>query len=135
MHNEIAKVDSNSSFIELLARAKYEDLPKYYNEADIFVACSLCESFGLPLKEALVNQCNIVYQKLGVFDEIFTDFAPTKKFMSYENINTDFVIKLENFIHNKTNNNNTEIDEKQFWGRCVDNTFIYINKKGKYVQK
>ncbi|MBK8946941.1 MAG: glycosyltransferase [Ignavibacteriae bacterium] len=122
----IKLVDSNNDFIKIITDEKYEDLPNHFNEADVFIAPSLCESFGLPLKEALVNQIPILHQKLGSFDEIIEDFKPKSTCISYENIELDFKQKLINLISQKNDQNYTEIQKRHFWASSTRETFRYL---------
>ncbi|MFZ1290161.1 MAG: glycosyltransferase [Melioribacteraceae bacterium] len=119
-------VDPKNNFIKIITDEKYEDLPNHFNEADVFIAFSTCESFGLPLKEALVNQIPIIYQKLESFDEIIEDFKPKSTCISYEKIEIDFKQKLINLISQKSEQNYTEIEKRHFWASSTRETFKYI---------
>jgi len=127
LYEEIKKIDPSSDFIKIITNAIYEELPQYYNNSDIFIATSLCESFGLPFKEALVNQIPIIYQKLDPFNEIIKDFKPITTIIEYSNINRDFKTKLRKLISIRMDNENAKIDSRHFWKRCTDESFNYFN--------
>ena len=46
--------------IHFLGHAKHDDLPAWYHHADAFLLTSACESFGLPLIEAMASGTPVV---------------------------------------------------------------------------
>jgi glycosyltransferase involved in cell wall biosynthesis len=52
-----------------------DDLPLFYNAADLFVTASLLEGFGLPVLEALACGTPVIAASAGALPEIATDAA------------------------------------------------------------
>ncbi|SHE97166.1 D-inositol-3-phosphate glycosyltransferase [Desulfacinum infernum DSM 9756] len=59
--------------ISFLGRVEQEDLPFYYNAADLFVVSSFYESFGLAILEAMACGTPVVGPPVGVLREIPQD--------------------------------------------------------------
>ncbi len=126
LYDEIDKVDPNNSFIEVITNAEYEDLPVYYNEADIFVASSLCESFGLPLKEAIANNIPILYQKLDSFKEIILSNNSKPICKEFDFTKDDLKDKILEMLNKK---NKYIINQNEIsWEKCVWETFNFTRK-------
>lgn len=59
--------------LEIIDQVKNEELPKYYNQADIFVLPSLNEGFAKVLIEAMACRMPVVVSKVGGLREIIKD--------------------------------------------------------------
>lgn len=65
----VDSIDPKKKYIKIIGDVEYEDLPKFYHEADYFVFPSLCESFGMPPYEAVVADI-----ELYSVDNVTTNF-------------------------------------------------------------
>lgn len=61
--------------IGILGHVPYEQLPALYHGAKVFVLLSLCESFGLPILEAMACGCPVVCSNVSSLPEIAGDAA------------------------------------------------------------
>ena len=59
--------------ITFLGHIPYKELPLLYNGASIFIMPSLCESFGLPILEAMACGCPVVCSNASSLPEIAGD--------------------------------------------------------------
>lgn len=64
-----------SEQIVFLGYVPYEKLPFLYHRAKVFVLLSLCESFGLPILEAMACGCPVVCSNVSSLPEIAGDAA------------------------------------------------------------
>ena len=126
---EVKNIDKNNLFIKILSEENYEDLPGYYNEADIFIAPSLCESFGLPIKEAIVNKIPIIYNSIEAFKEILNDNNTKIECLEFDGTKGDLKIKILKLINNYEKiGKEVENLNNDGWTNCARETFTYINK-------
>jgi len=61
--------------VMFLGHVPYEQLPALYHGAKVFVLLSLCESFGLPILEAMACGCPVVCSNVSSLPEIAGDAA------------------------------------------------------------
>jgi glycosyltransferase involved in cell wall biosynthesis len=64
-----------SDQVIFLGFVPYEQLPALYHEARVFVFLSLCESFGLPILEAMACGCPVVCSNVSSLPEVAGDAA------------------------------------------------------------
>lgn len=69
--NKLGVIDQ----ITFLGHIPYKELPALYNGARVFVMTSLCESFGLPILEAMACGCPVVCSNASSLPEIAGDSA------------------------------------------------------------
>lgn len=124
--NLLKEIDPLNQYIEVIPDEKYEKLPYHLNSSDIFIAPSLCESFGLPLKEALVNQIPILYQSLESFNEIIDSNVFTANTIAYNYIENDFNTVFSKTLKLLRNSSLELIDYSCGWKECSNTTINYL---------
>jgi glycosyltransferase involved in cell wall biosynthesis len=75
--NELALIDElgiGDSVVHL-GYVPDEDVPLFYNLADVFVFPSLFEGFGIPILEAMASGCPVVTSTAGACPEVAGDAA------------------------------------------------------------
>jgi len=106
-----------------------EELYQLYKTAKVFIFPSIYEGFGLPLVEAMANDCPVICSNIDVFKEIAGNAAEYFDPSNVEN----FKAKIEEVIYS-----NTRLQELKSlgkmksrnydWEKCADET-IKIYKK------
>ncbi|MBM3211759.1 glycosyltransferase family 4 protein, partial [Candidatus Poribacteria bacterium] len=66
----IGKTSGVLEQMNFLGHVAYKELPALYNKAKVFVMLSLCESFGLPLLEAMACDCPVICSNVSSLPEI-----------------------------------------------------------------
>ena len=51
------------------------ELVQLYKESEVFVSLSAYEGFGIPVLEAISNQCKVLVSDIPVFHELFTGYV------------------------------------------------------------
>ena len=125
LYNKIKKIDPKNNFINVVVNVAYEQLPDYYNNADIFIASSICESFGLPLIEALVNQISICYQKLESFNEIINSEKFNSNVQQYSNIDNDFTESFQLLLKKEYPEKSVNINSLGSWKATAKKTLDF----------
>jgi glycosyltransferase involved in cell wall biosynthesis len=59
--------------VRMLGKRPYDDLPDLYRSAEVLVAPSLAEAFGLPLVEAMASGLPVVATRVGGIPEVVED--------------------------------------------------------------
>ncbi|MFQ5998545.1 MAG: glycosyltransferase family 4 protein [Candidatus Bathyarchaeia archaeon] len=74
---ELALIDKYNlgKHVTLIGWIPYEDLPAFYNLAELFLFPSLYEGFGIPLLEAMACGCPVVTSNRGATGEVVGDAA------------------------------------------------------------
>lgn len=123
---EYIKKNKIGKFVHIKRDISNYQLRKYYASAELFVFPSIYEGFGLPILEALMQNCKILTSNINVFKEIlgsrfvyFDPFSPTdiskKMFMSIENKTLLFNNNRQNKkILNRFNSKNISSDFLNF---------------------
>ena len=97
-------------------------LKSLYKKAKAFVFPSLYEGFGLPILEAIENNCPIVCSDIPIFREILDDNAFFFDLKSYESL----ILSLEKAVflndQNKMINGYKLLKNKFTWEECSLNT-------------
>ena len=106
-----------------------EELYQLYKTAKVFIFPSIYEGFGLPLVEAMANDCPVICSNIDVFKEIAGNAAEYFDPSNVEN----FKAKIEEVIYS-----NTRLQELKSlgkmksrnydWEKCANET-IKIYKK------
>ncbi len=125
---EVNKLDPEKSFINVISDAEYEDLPKFYKDSDVFIITSLCESFGLPLKEAIASNIPILYQSIDSFNEIIKSITDKPMCVVFDSSIENLKNKLLEIL-NKENLKSYLLDETESdfgWEKCTRETFSYL---------
>lgn len=103
-------------------------LNAYYKRAELFVYPSLEEGFGIPLLEALSNECIVAASNISVFHEVGGDvikyFDPTEIASMAEVIS--YCISNKEYI--KRSVALREQASKFSWENCARETFSYYQK-------
>jgi glycosyltransferase involved in cell wall biosynthesis len=73
----LERIQSNSLVqrIRLIGFVPWSDLPRFYNEADLFVFPSVYEGFGFPVLEALACGCPTITSNISSLSEVAGDAA------------------------------------------------------------
>jgi glycosyltransferase involved in cell wall biosynthesis len=72
---EVVENLTNKDKIKFYDFVPDEDLPGFYNLADLFVSPSLYEGFGLPVLEAMACGCPLIISTTGCTKEVTADAA------------------------------------------------------------
>jgi len=129
LFKEVNKLDPKRKFLKIIGDVDYEELPKFYEDADIFIITSLCESFGLPLLEAIASNVPILYQKLDSFNEIIENTKQKPFCIEFDFAKRNLKSKLLEMLNSKTNfNEKMELNNFRSWEDCSNETFKYLNK-------
>jgi len=125
---EVNRLDPKRKFIKITDDVDYEELPKFYEDADIFIITSLCESFGLPLLEAIASNIPILYQKLDSFNEIIESTKQKPLCVEFDYAKNNLKNKLLEMLNSKANfNEKMELNSFRSWEDCSNETFKYLN--------
>lgn len=123
---EYIKKNKIEKFVHIKRSVSNDQLRKYYASAELFVFPSVYEGFGLPILEALMQNCKILTSNINVFKEIlgsrfayFDPFSPNdiskKMFMIIKNKTLFFNNNKPNKkILNKFNSKNISSDFLNF---------------------
>ncbi|MBA64842.1 MAG: glycosyl transferase [Candidatus Marinimicrobia bacterium] len=112
--------------VNYIGNIKHKDLSKYYNEADIFIFASSCETFGMILLEAMASGLPIACSNISSMPEIL------KKNGEYFNPNDPISISkaIMKIVLNtdKINYSKKVLNRaKDFsWEKCSYQTFKYL---------
>lgn len=101
--NAVNKVDSKKKYIKIVGDVEYEELPKFYNEADYCVFPSLCESFGMPIMEARKSETKSI-----------SDWKTLNYLLKYRCWIDELIFPLEKKTNNKL------IDWKKYAKLCFN---------------
>jgi glycosyltransferase involved in cell wall biosynthesis/2-polyprenyl-3-methyl-5-hydroxy-6-metoxy-1,4-benzoquinol methylase len=75
VQDAISQRDPRNEYIFYLGMIPHERVPAYYERADAFVFPSLCETFGMPILEAMSSGLPVACSDLPVMREIAADAA------------------------------------------------------------
>jgi glycosyltransferase involved in cell wall biosynthesis len=136
LNKAIAQYDPNGDFIHYLGAIPYNQLSQHYANADAFVFASSCETFGMPLLEAMAIGLPIACSDHSVMPSILKDagvyFDPENAdnvAQALESLLND--VRLRQYLAQKA-----RAYAKQYsWKKCANKTFEFIGKIGKEYKK
>ena len=105
-------------------RGSDSDLNALYESASVFIFPSLMEGFGIPLIEAMHNNCAVVCSDIPCFREIASDGA-----IFFDPLNKDSLSSvLDEVLYNTSLKKNTIlkgalVGEKYSWDKCAQEHF------------
>ena len=73
--DRIKEQAGKSTRIHFLGPLPISEVRKYLSNADLFVYLSEDEGFGYPILEAMACGCNVLINRIPVFDELFANIA------------------------------------------------------------
>jgi glycosyltransferase involved in cell wall biosynthesis len=93
-----------------------KDTSIYIKKSDILIVCSLYETFGMTILEAMYNKCPVIATRVGGITEIIINEYNGLLYSPKDiNMLTNCVIKLNNIeFYNKLCKNGTKIINKKF---------------------
>ena len=115
-----------------IGNVKHKDLIRYYNEADIFIFASSCETFGMILLEAMASGLPIACSKISSMPEILKQNGEYFNPKDPESI-SKAIMKIISNINKFNYSKKRQIGLKIFLGKNVpirhSNTFSQLCKK------
>jgi glycosyltransferase involved in cell wall biosynthesis len=119
------KEKNMQNFIQIEKNISNIQLQKYYASAQLFVFPSIYEGFGLPILEALEQNCRVLTSKIDVFREIlgnnyqyFNPYSPEdmaqKIFTMLKTKNIKYQKKFNKIILNRFNSHKNSISFLNF---------------------
>jgi len=134
--NVLNKINNHNDFIFYHGNVDHNKLNKYYYNADIFLFASTCENMPNILLESMAAGLPIACSNAGPMPEILKDYGV---YFDSENINS-IEISLLNLI--KSNQIREKLSTEVYleslnynWGKCVNQTFDFLNKISKEYEK
>ena len=127
LKNLIAKLNGLKNKIRYIGNVENKELKKYYNNADIFIFASSCETFGMILLEAMASGLPIACSNVSSMSEILEQngeyFDPNDPISISQAIES-LLISMKKRIYYS---NSVIKRAKQFtWEKCSNKTFQFI---------
>ena len=115
------------NFVIIKKQTTNDQLKKYYANADLFVFPSTYEGFGLPILEALVQNCKVLTSNIKVFREIlgpsYIYFNP----FSFQDMSKKMYLCISK--RNKFNNINNRKIFKKFSSKKIASEYLnFLNR-------
>ena len=122
----ILKLKRIQEKVNYIGNVKHKDLSRYYNEADIFIFASSCETFGMILLEAMASGLPIACSNISSMPEILKQNGEYFNPKDPKSISKAIMKIISNI--NKFNYSRNGLDRaKDFsWEKCSHQTFQYI---------
>jgi len=123
------RCDPERQWAQYLGQVPYDDLPSYYQQADIGLFASSCETFGIILLEKMSAGLPIACSNKSAMPEILKEsgvyFDPDNAL--------DIELTLERFIsqeHLRTEKSALSFREskKYEWAKCAQETFNFVSQ-------
>ncbi len=126
LNNCILKLKRIQKKVNYIGNVKHKYLSRYYNEADIFIFASSCETFGMILLEAMASGLPIACSNVSSMPEILKQNGEYFNPKEPESISKAIMKIISNI--NKFKYSRKALDRaKDFsWEKCSHQTFQYI---------
>jgi len=129
LENTLVCIDSSDQFINYTGPIPYSELHTHYNEADVFVFASSCETFGQILIEAMSAGLPIACSNRSAMPELLGDagvyFDPEQPVQIANAI--ERLLKSSE-LRSQLANKSFELVEQYSWRRCANETFSFFAK-------
>lgn len=112
--------------------AKYGELPGIYRSADAFVFGSTCETFGMPLLEAMASSLPIACSDRSSMGGMLKDGGIYYNPLSVSSC-MDAIRRLygDRSLRRKLGRRAHELVSGYDWGRCAEETFRYLRERAR----
>lgn len=125
----LRELDPDGRFLRYRGPARYEDLARWYREADAFVFASSCETFGIILLEAMAAGLPIASSERGPLPEILAGngvlFDPYSEASIADALKPLVVdVALRRRLAEGAYRRALDFD----WERCADRTFAFLRE-------
>ena len=129
VHKAIRERPELQSRIIIKEKVPYDKLPQIYNEGDIFVFASSCESFGMIVLEAMATGIPITCSNLSSMKETLGDSGI---YFNPNDVN-DIYTAIKRFLDNpglskKMSDKAIKRSLNYSWNDCADQSFSYLNE-------
>ena len=129
LKSSIVSNDENGDYITYSGSVPHKEIGKKYNDSDIFVFASTCETFGMVLTEAMASGLPIASSNRSSMPEILGDaslyFNPTNH-EEIANVIQEYVQSKDMRIHY------SEASLRRIrifsWVKCSKETFTFLNQ-------
>lgn len=133
VNKSIALNDPQGDFVEVLDMVPHREIPKYLEQADIFIFASSCENMPNTLVEAMAAGLPIACSERGPMPEILGDAGV---YFDPEN-STSVARAIEKLLHNASFRQSlaqkaSTLAAKFSWERCARETWaflVYVSQK------
>lgn len=127
LNSTLDRCDPHRQWARYLGQVPYEDLPTYYQKADIGLFASSCETFGIILLEKMSAGLPIACSGKSAMPEILKD---TGVYFDPDNV-IDIELTLERFLSQeqlRTDKSTSSFSEskKYQWAKCAQETFLFV---------
>ena len=127
LNSVLDRRDPQHAWAKYLGQVPYEDLPAYYQKADIGLFASSCETFGIILLEKMSAGLPVACSSKSAMPEILKD---TGVYFDPDNV-IDIELTLERFISQEQLRADKSaasfIESKNYqWVKCAQETFAFV---------
>lgn len=128
-YNILNKYENERNHVNWIGNVSYEHLYKHYKNTDAFIYGSTCETFGMPLLEAMAASLPIACSNKSSMENLLGNsgiyFNP-ENVSSIENV----ILKLFNDkeLREQLGKNSHKIAMDYSWKSTADKTFQYLSK-------
>jgi glycosyltransferase involved in cell wall biosynthesis len=126
LRSAIEKEDPAGKFASYLGEVSHDELPRFYQDADVFVYASSCENFPNILMEAVCAKLPVICSNKSVMPEVMGNAAD---YFDPSDPN-DIYNTLLRCIHSTTKResliDNLSAVYQQTWSECAMKTFAFL---------
>lgn len=121
--------------IQILNNVSYEELPQVYNDSDMFVYASTCETFGLTVLEAMASGLPIACSNKGSMKEILSSCGLYFDPLNVASISENMASLLGDQELRQALGTTAALRAKKFgWQKCSEQTFQFMLNCSKSVE-
>lgn len=126
-----AEKRQNSNGVKYMGRIPNNELPKYYQAADVYLFPTLCqEGFGLSLIEAKHSGCYCIASAIGGVPEVL-EYGKYGKLIDNPNFVSEWRLAIESYLKNNIENVPFPKDlySKEVWNESMNNLILNAKKR------
>ena len=129
LKNKINEVDPDENFVRYYGEVAHSKIKDYYDNADIAIFASSCETFGQILIEGMASGLPTACSNMSAMSEILGDsgiyFDPLDPYSIANNLK----ILIESQELRLKNGSSSIIKAKKYsWSNCADQTFNFLRQ-------